>query len=43
LNDLISSSKSGPVPDKYLRRITPPKGYLLDEFASHTQLAFDFH
>ena len=42
LNDLISSSKTGPVPDKYLRCITPPKGYLLDNFACPAQLAFDF-
>lgn len=39
----FQSSKCGPVPDKYLRRITPPKGYLTDEFADSEQLQIDFH
>ena len=39
----FQSSKCGPVPDKYLRRITPPKGYLMDEFADSEQLQNDFH
>jgi hypothetical protein len=30
--------KSGPVPDAYLGRLTPPSGYLLDEFADAEQL-----
>jgi len=30
--------KSGPVPDAYLRRLTPPQGYLMDEFADSEQL-----
>ena len=34
----IVTAKSGPVPDKYLRRITPPQGYLIDEFADSEQL-----
>ena len=33
--------KEGPVPDKYLRRLTPPQGYLLDEFADCEQLQMD--
>ena len=39
----LETSKIGPVPDKYLRRITPPKGYLLDEFADSEQLQIDLH
>lgn len=35
--------KSGPVPDKFLRRITPPKGYLLEEFADSERLQMNFH
>jgi hypothetical protein len=30
--------KSGPVPDAYLRRLTPPSGYLMNEFADSEQL-----
>lgn len=37
------TDKSGPVPDKYLRRITPPKGYLMEEFADSEQLQMNFH
>jgi len=29
------------VPDKYLRRITPPQGYLMEEFADSEQLQMD--
>jgi len=32
---------SGPVPDTYLRRLTPPKGYLLDELSESDQLKID--
>lgn len=35
------TAKSGPVPDKYLRRITPPKGYLMEEFLDSEQLQMD--
>lgn len=35
--------KVGPAPDKYLRRITPPKGYLMEEFADSEQLQMNFH
>ena len=34
----IVTAKSGPVPDKYLRRITPPQGYLMEEFTDSEQL-----
>ena len=34
----LVTAKSGPVPDKYLRRITPPQGYLMEEFADSEQL-----
>jgi len=37
----IVTAKSGPVPDKYLRRITPPQGYLMAEFADSEQLQLD--
>ena len=39
----LETQKSGPVPDKYLRRITPPNGYLLEEFADSEELQIDFH
>lgn len=39
----LETSKVGPIPDKYLRRITPPQGYLLEEFADSEQLQMDFH
>jgi len=39
----LTSAKVGPVPDKYLRRITPPKGYLLDEFSESEELQAQFH
>jgi len=39
----LETAKCGPVPDKYLRRITPPRGYLADEFADSEQLQTDFH
>lgn len=39
----IETFTSGPAPDIYLRRITPPQGYLLDEFADSEQLQLDFH
>ena len=39
----LTSVKAGPVPDKYLRRITPPKGYLLDEFSESEELQAQFH
>jgi len=35
--------KSGPAPDAYLRRLTPPQGYLLDEFADSEQMQLNFH
>jgi hypothetical protein len=34
---------SGPVPDTYLRRLTPPSGYLMDEFIDSEQLQINFH
>lgn len=34
----LETKKKGPVPDKYLRRITPPKGYLFEEFLDSEQL-----
>lgn len=41
--DHIETVKIGPVPDKCLRRITPPKGYLMEEFADSEQLQINFH
>ncbi len=37
------TAKSGPVPDQYLRRISPPKGYLLEEFSDSEELQINFH
>ena len=42
-NGIVESYKVGSAPDAYLRRLTPPKGYLVDEFVSYDQMAFDFH
>lgn len=39
----LETSKVGPVPDKYLRRLTPPESYLMDEFADSEQLQINFH
>ena len=41
--DGLEPYKSGPVPDIYLRRLTPPKGYLVEEFSDSEQLQMDFH
>ena len=38
----LGAYTSGPAPDKYLRRLTPPDGYLLEEFADSEQLQMDF-
>jgi hypothetical protein len=35
--------KSGPVPDKYLRRLTPPKDYLIGEFSESEQLQMELY
>lgn len=37
----MKTAKAGPVPDKCLRRLTPPKGYLMEEFADSEQLQMD--
>lgn len=37
----MKTAKVGPVPDKCLRRLTPPKGYLMEEFADCEQLQMD--
>ncbi|CAM3681014.1 hypothetical protein [Polynucleobacter antarcticus] len=37
----LESKKVGPVPDKYLRRLTPPKDYLLDEFEDSEPIQAD--
>jgi len=42
-NGMVESYKVGPAPDAYLRRLTPPKGYLVNELASYDQMAFDLH
>ena len=42
-NGIVESYKVGPAPDAYLRRLTPPKGYLVNELASYDQMAFDLH
>ena len=35
--------RCGPLPDQCLRRITPPQGYLMDEFADSEQMQLHFH
>lgn len=41
--DGIEAYTSGPAPDIYLRRLTPPHGYLLEEFADSEQMQLDLH
>ena len=43
VEDGIEAYISGPAPDIYLRRLTPPQGYLLEEFTDSEQLQMDFH
>ena len=43
VEDGIEAYTSGPAPDIYLRRLTPPQGYLLEEFTDSEQLQIDFH
>jgi hypothetical protein len=43
VEDGIESFTSGPAPDIYLRRLTPPQDYLLEEFADSEQLQMNFH
>jgi hypothetical protein len=37
----LKALKTGPVPDKYLRRLTPPQGHLIEEFADSEPLQAD--
>ena len=37
----LGAYTAGPAPDKYLRRLTPSQGYLLEEFADCQQLQLD--
>ncbi|QWD60760.1 hypothetical protein [Polynucleobacter sp. MWH-UH35A] len=39
----LGAYTAGPAPDKYLRRLTPPKGYLLEEFSESEQLQMEFY
>jgi hypothetical protein len=41
--DGIASFTSGPAPDIYLRRLTPPQGYLLEEFSESEQLQMELY
>jgi len=43
VEDGIEAYTSGPAPDIYLRRLTPPQGYLLEEFTDSEQLQTDVH
>ena len=43
VEDGIEAYTSGPAPDIYLRRLTPPQGYLLEEFTDSEQLQMDFY
>lgn len=37
------TAKSGSLPDKYPRRIAPPKGYLLEEFSESETLQIELY
>ena len=39
----IKTKKTGPVPDRCLRRLTPPKDYLLEEFSDSEQLQMNLY
>jgi hypothetical protein len=39
----IQRFKTGPVPDSYLRRLTPPQGYLFAEFTDAEQVQLELH
>lgn len=39
----IDAYTSGPAPDIYLRRLTPPQGYFMTEFIDAEQLQLNFH
>lgn len=41
VEDGIAGFDAGPVPDKYLRRLTPPQNYLMDELLDSEQLQMD--
>ena len=41
--DGIEAYTSGPAPVIYLRRLTPPQGYLLEEFSESGQLQMDLY
>ena len=41
IDDGIEGFDEGPVPDRYLRRLTPPQNYLLDELIDSEQLQMD--
>lgn len=41
MEDGIEGFDEGPVPDRYLRRLTPPQNYLLDELIDSEQLQMD--
>ena len=41
MEDGIEGFGEGPVPDKYLRRLTPPQNYLMDELIDSEQLQMD--
>ena len=39
----LKTAKAGPVPDKCLRRLTPPQGYLMDEFVDAEPVQLNLH
>jgi len=41
--DGLEAFTAGPAPDVYLRRLTPPQGYLLEEFLDSEQLQLNLH
>lgn len=38
IDGYLETHKIGPIPDKYLKRLTPPEGYVLEEFADSEPL-----
>jgi hypothetical protein len=41
MEDGLEGFSEGPVPDRYLRRLTPPQNYLMDELIDSEQLQMD--
>jgi len=42
-DQVLRKAKTGPVPDRCLRRLTPPEDYRMEEFADSESMQIDFH